>query len=66
MSKFLYYIYLTLASISLISTVICSLWWRKEIVDKTNMLTPVEPIIFTLLSFIVMIYCLNKIHLFFD
>jgi hypothetical protein len=66
MSKFLYYIYLSIAIIGLISTVLSALWWRSEIVDKTNVLTPVEPIFFTLLSFVVMIYCLNKIHLFFD
>lgn len=66
MSKFLYYVYIAISVLSLISTVICALWWRNEAVDKTNMLTPIEPVLCTLLSFLIMIYFLNKLHLFID
>lgn len=66
MSKFLYYIYLSISVISLISTVLCALWWRHEAIDKHNLYTPIEPVLCTLLSFVVMIYFLNKLHLFID
>ena len=66
MSKILYYTYLTISALALISTVVCALWWRNESITKTNLYTPIEPVLCTLLSFAIMVYFLNKLHLFID
>lgn len=66
MSKLLYYTYLTIVVISLISTVLCALWWRQEATSIYNMYTPIEPVLCTLLSFFIMSFYLNKLHLFID
>lgn len=66
MSKLLYYIYLTISALALVSTVLCALWWRHEAISKFNTYTPVEPILFTLISFGIMSFYLNKLHLFID
>jgi hypothetical protein len=66
MSKILYYIYIAISVLALISTVLCALWWRRESISLYNLYTPVEPILCTLVSFAVMSYYLNKLHLFLD
>jgi hypothetical protein len=66
MSKLLYYIYISIAVVSLISTVFCALWWRHEAISVYNKYTPIEPILCTLVSFAIMSYYLNKLHLFLD
>ena len=66
MSKLLYYTYLTIVVASLISTVLCALWWRQEAISLYNIYTPVEPILCTLVSFAIMSFYLNKLHLFVD
>jgi O-antigen/teichoic acid export membrane protein len=66
MSKMLYYTYLTISALGLVSTVVCALWWRHESIYSKNSYTPIEPVLFTLLSFAIMVYFLNKLHLFLD
>lgn len=66
MSKMLYYTYLAISTLALVSTVLCALWWRYESTTKTNLYTPIEPVLCTLVSFTIMIYFLNKLHLFLD
>lgn len=66
MSKILYYIYISIIIASLISTALSALWWRQESISLYNIYTPIEPILCTLVSFAIMSYYLNKLHLFVD
>jgi hypothetical protein len=66
MSKMLYYTYILIAIVSLLSTVLCAIWWRNESIYNSDSYTPIEPVLFTLISFAVMIYFINKLFLFID
>ena len=66
MSKKLYYTYLIISILSLVSTIINAIWWKHESFCHSNRYTPVEPVLFTLISFVIMVYFINKLFLFID
>jgi hypothetical protein len=66
MSKTLYYTYLIISILSLVSTIINAIWWEHESFRNSNRYTPVEPVLFTLISFVIMVYFINKLFLFID